>query len=271
VGCSGDRPRAKFVFKSRTKTAKIFASGKLFASHDRLKVCENFPIYPTFTLISIPGHFEEIGFVVRSRVQVVAFRRRQDCEPLRQPEIWPEVSPMKFEDPLARGMRMLVSQEEIALKIGELAAQIRRDYEDRELTIVAIMSGAILFVADLIRQLESRVRLETLKASSYRGDSTIPGELRLNTEAISSLNRRHVLIVDDILDTGRTLLAVRHDLLERNPASLKTAVLLWKSQRTEVGIRPDYHGFEIPDRFVVGYGLDHDGLYRNLPDIRILE
>lgn len=167
-------------------------------------------------------------------------------------------------------LELLIDREKIAAKIFEMADRINRDYENQELTIVGIMSGAILFVADLIRTLTPSIRLETLNASSYRGTTTTPGQLVLNTEAVPSLKDRHVLIVDDILDTGQTLRAVSDDLASHHPASLKSAVLLWKSDRTENGLTPDYFGFDIPDRFVVGYGLDHDGQFRNLPDICVL-
>ncbi|HUG19232.1 MAG TPA: hypoxanthine phosphoribosyltransferase [Planctomycetaceae bacterium] len=177
---------------------------------------------------------------------------------------------MKLERADSHRIDLLIPREEIASRILEMAVRINRDYEARELTIVGIMSGAILFVADLIRTLTPSIRLETLNASSYRGTETTPGQLELNAETIPSLKDRHVLIVDDILDTGQTLQAVTADLASRNPASLKSAVLLWKSGRTENGLTPDYFGFEIPDRFVVGYGLDHDGLYRNLSDICVL-
>ena len=167
-------------------------------------------------------------------------------------------------------LKLLISSEEIATRITQLAEQIDCEYVNRELTIVGIMSGAILFVADLIRLLHCSVRLETLNASSYRGASTTPGNLMLNTDSLPPLENQHLLVVDDILDTGRTLRAVSRELVARNPASLKSAVLLWKSDRTESGTTSDYFGFEIPDEFVVGYGLDHNGLYRNLPDIRVL-
>jgi hypoxanthine phosphoribosyltransferase len=161
----------------------------------------------------------------------------------------------------------LFDQRQIAGAVARLGREVSEVYGSREITVVAVLHGALVFVADLIRQLDMPLRLETVVASSYRGDAENPGRLEVRMESLDHLRRRHVLLVDDILDTGRTLARIRGDLAALQPASLRTAVLLDKPSRRLMDIRADFVGFEIPDLFVVGYGLDHDGRSRNLPDI----
>jgi hypoxanthine phosphoribosyltransferase len=162
---------------------------------------------------------------------------------------------------------VLISREEIARRVGELAGGLNARYRNREITLVGVMSGCVVFLADLIRQLTMPLRIEFLTASSYRGSATSPGELQLAAGELPQLTGRDVVVLDDIFDTGRTLQAVRRLIRAEQPQSLRSIVLLWKTARNETGETPDEHGFEIPDRFVVGYGLDFDGLYRNLPEI----
>ena len=161
---------------------------------------------------------------------------------------------------------ILIDEAVIRAKVAELAGQINRDYKDRELVLIAIANGAVVFASDLLRQLNMTVWFDTVKASSYRG--TVSGELSLKNTFNLDLAGRHVLLLDDILDTSRTLLKIREHILSFSPASLRTCVLLDKPTGRSNGFQADYCGFLIPDRFVFGYGLDDDcGLGRNHPFI----
>jgi hypoxanthine phosphoribosyltransferase len=164
-------------------------------------------------------------------------------------------------------MKILLSAQNLQLRVAELAEQINRDYNKTPLTVIGVLTGALLFVADLIRGLHMPIRLGFVQASSYRGTATEPGSLEINPRMLPDLSGRHVLLVDDILDTGQTL----HHLLEwvnpLRPASVRVAVLLRKVGRQQKSLQPDYCGFEIPDTFVVGYGLDFDDQFRQLPYI----
>ena len=171
--------------------------------------------------------------------------------------------------------RILIDRSAIAARVGELGAAIAADLEratgaDR-LVVVPVMTGALVFAADLVRTLPMRLRLELLEASSYPGRATTSQGVTLGAGPKADLSGEHVLIVDDIFDSGRTLEAVRGLVAARRPASVRTAVLLRKRARRAVDMEPDYVGFDVPDAFVVGYGLDYDGWYRNLPDIAVLK
>ena len=168
-------------------------------------------------------------------------------------------------------VRQLISPAEIDAAVEQLGRRITREYDGRPLTILGVLTGSLMLVADLMRRIELPHQLGLLQASSYRGTTTSPGELRVNTEFLPQVAGRDVLLVDDILDTGRTLAALIEEVRSLEPASLRTAVLLWKRDRTEVDLQPDYVCFEIPDEFVVGYGLDYAGEYRHLPYIGVLE
>jgi hypoxanthine phosphoribosyltransferase len=164
-------------------------------------------------------------------------------------------------------MKVLISSEKIQERVAELAAQINRDYGDDSLTLVGVLTGCVLFVADLIRHLRMPLRLGFIQASSYRGTATEPGRLDVFPDLLPELRGRHVLLVDDILDTGQTLRHLAGCLRQRDIASLRIAVLLRKRARQQVDLEPDYCGFEIPDKFVIGYGLDFNDQYRQLPYI----
>jgi hypoxanthine phosphoribosyltransferase len=172
--------------------------------------------------------------------------------------------------PPADQLDTLLSRSQIEERIAQLAATLNTEYKDRELVVVGIMSGVVVFLSDLIRGLEIPIRLEFLKSSSYRGKATIAGELAVDLSGLPVLTGKHVLLLDDIFDTGHTLNRMVEIISTMQPASLKSAVLLWKTERNETDLNPDYYGFQIPNQFVVGYGLDWDGLYRNLPDVRII-
>ena len=167
--------------------------------------------------------------------------------------------------------RVVVSAERIRLRVDELAEQIVKCYQGRELVVLAVMTGALVFLADLIRRLPLMMRLTLVSASSYVGAATCSNGIKSIGEVCDSLAGKDVLIVDDILDSGHTLRAVIEQVSRRAPRSVRTCVLLRKVR--DVADRPtvDFAGFDIQDEFVVGYGLDHDNLYRNLPDVRILQ
>ena len=168
-------------------------------------------------------------------------------------------------------MQTLLSAAQIAARVQALGEQISRDFAGRPLTVIGVLHGSVIFVADLMRAISVPHQLGFVLASSYPGPATTPGPLKLQLDTLPDLAGRSVLLVDDILDTGRTLSALTDRLRERRPAEVRTAVLLWKTDRTETAIAPDYVGFEIPNRFVVGYGLDFNGDYRHLPFIGTLD
>ena len=167
-------------------------------------------------------------------------------------------------------MEVLISAERIQERVDEVARDIMRDYAGQPLTIVGVLTGSLMFLADLARQLDVPHRIGLIQASSYRGEATAPGELRVGPELLHDVRGRHVLLVDDILDTGQTLASLVARVADLGPASVRSAVLLRKRGRQRVAFEPDYCGFEIPDAFVVGYGLDYNDEYRHLPYIAIL-
>lgn len=167
-------------------------------------------------------------------------------------------------------LEIVISRTEIQQRVAELAQEISRDYAGRPLTLLGVMTGSLFFMADLMRQLKIPHQAGALQASSYEGTATQPGTLRVCLDYLPCLKNRDVLLIDDILDTGQTLQHLLRELLQKEPASLKTAVLLWKQQRTRYALTPDYLGFPIEDQFVVGYGLDYNDDHRHLPDICIL-
>jgi hypoxanthine phosphoribosyltransferase len=166
----------------------------------------------------------------------------------------------------------IIPAERIESRVQELARRIEEDFRNGDLTIVLVLTGALFFARDLIRHLQLPLLLEVVKAKSYRG--TESGDLRLHLELVdtNSIRGRDVLIVDDIVDTGKTLCQLVSALREWSPRTIRTAVLLNKHSRRlpESPIHPDYEGFQIPDKFVVGYGLDYDGKYRNVPFIGVV-
>lgn len=173
---------------------------------------------------------------------------------------------------LGTTVKTLLSETQLRKGIRHLADQISQHYGQRPLTIVGVMIGSVVVLADLIRLLKMPLRVELVQARSYREGSTRPGPLVLNLDLLSGdVQGRDVLLVDDIFDTGRTLRELVPQLGDLGPTSLRTAVLLRKEGRCEVPIQPDFVAFDIPDAFVVGYGLDYHDLYRNLPYVAALE
>jgi hypoxanthine phosphoribosyltransferase len=167
-------------------------------------------------------------------------------------------------------VRTLLSQHDISAAVELLARRLNDDYDRRPLTLIGVMTGSIVFMADLIRLLNMPLRVGVVQASSYRGN-TSRGALMINAEMMPDICGRDVLLVDDIFDTGHTLAEVLRLMHELRPTSIRTAVLLLKEGRQEVELRPDYVAFRIPDEFVVGYGLDYQDEYRNLGYLAALE
>jgi hypoxanthine phosphoribosyltransferase len=166
---------------------------------------------------------------------------------------------------------VLISRDAIAQRTRELAADIHRDYATAgQLHIVCVLKGAFMFLADLVRAIDMPVTLDFMALSSYAKGTTSSGEVRLLKDLDSALEGRHVLIVEDIVDTGLTLQYLQDILRARGPKSVRTACFLNKPSRRQIDVRVEYIGFTIEDHFVVGFGLDYDERYRNLPDIAVL-
>jgi len=165
--------------------------------------------------------------------------------------------------------RVLIDQARLKRRIRQLSREIARDFSGREFVVVAVLNGTVLFLADLIRELSLPLRLDFVGVSSYRS-GTISGELVFTKELRLDVRGRNVLLVDDILDTGKTLRRVLSMIEDLKPRQIRTCVLLEKAARRSEAIEADYVGFHIPDLFVVGYGLDYAERYRNLPFIGVL-
>lgn len=166
--------------------------------------------------------------------------------------------------------KILLTEDEIKDKVTELGQVIARDYQDKELLMVGILKGAMIFMADLVRSVTIPVQFDFMAVSSYGSSSKSSGVVRILKDLEQSIEGRHVLLVEDIVDTGLTLKYLLDNLLTRDPASLRTCTLLDKPERRKVNVKVDYNGFSIPDEFVVGYGLDYNEKYRNLKDILVL-
>jgi hypoxanthine phosphoribosyltransferase len=177
---------------------------------------------------------------------------------------------------------ILVSEAQIAQRVRELGAQLSKDINaacaadisrgiEPRIIIIPVLTGSMVFVADLVRQLPFKLRLQVVSASSYPGTATSSKGVTLHGNLPESLDGAHVVLVDDIFDSGQTLSLLSELLQKKSPASLRTVVLLAKPGKAKVEFRPNYVGFEIPDRFVVGYGLDYDGYYRNYPAVGVLK
>jgi len=160
---------------------------------------------------------------------------------------------------------ILLDEATIRCRLDGLAEQISADYLGRSLTVVAILNGSLIFAADLLRRISLPVRLDCLSVASYHGCKESSGEIIFKQVALPDIEDRHVLILDDILDSGRTLHAIREKLKTARPKSLRVCVLMQKRKNRECPVAADYVGFEIEDEFVVGYGLDYMERYRNLP------
>jgi hypoxanthine phosphoribosyltransferase len=164
---------------------------------------------------------------------------------------------------------VLLTEDQIRTRVRELAAEIRRDFPDG-LHLVAVLKGAFMFLSDLIRNMDGFVSLDFMAVSSYAKGTTTSGEVRLMKDLDTTLEGRNVVIVEDIVDTGLTLMYLQEILRARGPKTLRTACLLSKPSRRLVDVKVEYIGFTIGDRFVVGYGLDYAEQYRNLPHIAVV-
>ena len=165
---------------------------------------------------------------------------------------------------------VLISEQQIHARVIELAAEIRRDVPDENIHLIAVLKGAFIFLSDLVRHIPGKVSLDFMATSSYAKGTTTSGEVRMLKDLDFSLDGRNVIIVEDIVDSGLTLHYLHDILRARNPKSLRTACLLSKPSRRQVEVPVEYIGFTIEDRFVVGYGLDYEEQYRNLPYIGVV-
>jgi len=167
-------------------------------------------------------------------------------------------------------VELLISEVQIQDRLREMGREIENDYRDKPLTIVAVLTGSLIALADLVRQIRIPLRIALVQASSYRGATTTATTLVINEAFAPDVTGRDVLLLDDILDTGHTLAALVQHIEDRGAASVRTAVLLRKIGRQIVPLEPNYCGFVIPDAFVVGYGLDYNDDYRHLPYVGVL-
>jgi len=167
-------------------------------------------------------------------------------------------------------MRTLITETELASGVAQLAQEIDRHYGERPITVVAVLTGSVVLFADLIRRLSMPQRVGVIQASSYRGGTTA-GELVIDAKMLIDVKNRDVLLVDDIFDSGATIARLRDELSAMGASSVATAVLLQKNREHQHSLKPDFVAFEIPDEFVVGYGLDYLDMFRNLPYIAVLE
>lgn len=166
--------------------------------------------------------------------------------------------------------RILFDEATIIARLDEIARQITADYRDRELTIIAVLNGSLIFMADLLRRIPLPLKLDCLSVASYHGGTKSSGEVVFKQVLLPDVEGRHILILDDILDSGLTLNAIRRKLEEAKPVSVRVCVLLEKKIQRAAPVNADYVGFEIGNEFVVGYGLDYMERYRNLPCIGVL-
>ena len=171
---------------------------------------------------------------------------------------------------MLENIKVLYSEEELQKRIAEVAQEIDKDYEGKTITVISVLKGAIFFTVDLVTKMKTPIELEVMQVSSYEGTEST-GKINVKKDLDNSIEGKDVLIVEDIVDTGRTLSHLKEYLLSKKPNSLKIAVLADKKERREVEVNIDYTGFEIPNKFVIGYGLDYDEAYRDLPYIGYIE
>lgn len=167
--------------------------------------------------------------------------------------------------------KVLLTREQIDKRVAELGAQISKDYAGKEIVMICLLSGAAWFATDLSRAIENDMRMDFMVASSYGNGTTTSGNVKVSLDVRTDIVNKHVLLVDDIIDTGTTFKAISDMLSSRGVASIKTVALCDKKERRTAEIEADYVGFVIPDEFVVGFGLDYAGNYRNLPYIGVLK
>jgi len=169
-----------------------------------------------------------------------------------------------------RGLNVLIESSEISRRVDELGKQITQDYKDKDIVIIGVLKGGFIFLADLIRRIEIKTEIDFIRVSSYK-EGMNPDEIVLITDIGTPLKDRNVLLVEDLLDTGGTLDFIRNIIISKNPASFKVCTLIRKKKSRETKIAVDYIGFEIDDKFIIGYGTDLAERGRNLPDIFVVE
>ncbi|MEQ9619357.1 MAG: hypoxanthine phosphoribosyltransferase [Deltaproteobacteria bacterium] len=169
-----------------------------------------------------------------------------------------------------RKLKLLLSSSEISKRVSELGGEITADYENKDPLLICVLKGGFIFLADLVRNLDFNVQIDFIRISSYR-EGMEPGDIELVTDATMPVEGRHVLLVEDLLDTGITMNFIKETLLARNPASLKICALINKKERREVEVKADYLGFSIENGFIIGYGTDWGETGRNLRDIYLVE
>lgn len=167
--------------------------------------------------------------------------------------------------------RVLITPEEIGERVRELGQSLSRDYAGKDPLLVGVLKGAVVFMADLMRAADIPLAADFIAVGSYGGTTRSSGVVKITADLAVSIEERHVVIVEDIIDTGRTIGYLKRNLETRRPASLRVMALLDKIERREVEVELDYVGFTIPNHFVVGYGLDYRGRHRNLPCVAVLE
>ena len=168
-------------------------------------------------------------------------------------------------------IKTLIDEEKLNKRIEEIAKQIEEEYKGKEITLICILKGSIFFTVDLARKINEDVRLEFIRVSSYGEGTESTGEIKMKLDLKDSIQGKDVIVIEDIIDTGRTLSYLLEYLKMKKPNSLKLCALLDKPDRRKIDVKVDYTGFQIPDKFVVGYGLDWDEKYRNLPYIGYIE
>jgi len=167
--------------------------------------------------------------------------------------------------------KILLTEEEIQARVKELAGQLSDEYRDKNPIMIAVLRGAVLFFSDLVREMDVHVELNFLAISSYGSGTESTGEVRIQYDMQESIKDRHVIVVEDIIDSGHTITHLKEILEARHPASVCVVSLLDKPERREVAVEGDYVGFTVPNEFVVGYGLDYAGKYRNIKYIGVLK
>ena len=167
-------------------------------------------------------------------------------------------------------LKVLISEAELQKRIGEMAEQITKDYNGQDVTFICILKGSIFFTVELSKRLPCDVNFEFIRVSSYRGENST-GKIELKVDLQGDIKGKDVIVIEDIVDTGRTLSYLKEYLKTKEPKSVKICALLDKKERRVVELNADYVGFDIPDKFVVGYGLDVDEKYRNLPYVGYFE
>lgn len=167
-------------------------------------------------------------------------------------------------------IKVLITEQEIASRTRELAEQIQKDYNNEEIVIVCILKGATFFAVELAKRIDSDTIIDFMKVSSYEGTEST-GKINFTLDISEDITDKNVLIVEDIVDTGRTLAYVKKYLESKNPKNVKICTMLNKKERRVIDLNPEYVAFDIPDKFVIGYGLDYDEKYRNLPYVGYLE